>query len=100
MSRSTIDYGIDLGTTNSAIAYMSNVVPEIIKNNEDHDVTPSAVFIGKNGISQVGVRAKAKILSAPYDGYTEFKRLMVPKTRCHLGLRVFPKNLRICLRRF
>ena len=76
MSRSTIDYGIDLGTTNSAIAYMSNVVPEIIKNNEDHDVTPSAVFIGKNGISQVGERAKAKILSDPYDGYTEFKRLM------------------------
>lgn len=49
MSRTTIDFGIDLGTTNSAIAVLKGVSTEIIKNNDDQDVTPSAVSFGKNG---------------------------------------------------
>ena len=43
MSRTTIDFGIDLGTTNSAIAELKGVSTEIIKNNSDGDITPSAV---------------------------------------------------------
>jgi molecular chaperone DnaK len=59
MSRTTIDFGIDLGTTNSAIAVLNGVEPEIIKNSDDQDVTPSAVFINKQGVLRVGSRAFA-----------------------------------------
>jgi len=76
MSRATIDYGIDLGTTNSAIAVLKGVSTEIIKNNVDHDITPSAVSIDKKGEVQVGQRAKNRIIDWPKDAYMEFKRRM------------------------
>ncbi len=76
MNRTTIDFGIDLGTTNSAIAVLKGVEPEIIKNNRDADITPSAVSIDKKGVLQVGERAKGKMIDAPDDAYVEFKRHM------------------------
>lgn len=76
MSRSTIDFGIDLGTTNSAIAVLRGVTADIIKNNDDQDVTPSAVSYGKNGQLFVGTRAKNAIIDKPRDAYAEFKRRM------------------------
>jgi len=77
MSRTTIDFGIDLGTTNSAIAVLNGVSPEIIKNNAaDADITPSAVSIDKHSIIQVGQRAKNRLIDAPGDAYCEFKRRM------------------------
>lgn len=75
-SRTTIDFGIDLGTTNSAIAVLKGVVPEIIKNNTDGDITPSSVAIDKRGALQVGQRARNRIIDAPEDAYIEFKRRM------------------------
>ena len=74
--RTTIDYGIDLGTTNSAIAVLQGVTMEIIKNNADADITPSAVSIDKRGAVHVGQRAKNRIIDAPDDAYVEFKRRM------------------------
>jgi molecular chaperone DnaK len=76
MNRTTIDFGIDLGTTNSAIAVLKDVSAEIIKNNDDQDVTPSAVSYGKNGQLFVGTRAKNSIIDKPQDAYIEFKRRM------------------------
>ncbi|WP_395745397.1 Hsp70 family protein [Prosthecobacter sp.] len=78
MSRSTIDFGIDLGTTNSAIAVLDGVEPQIIKNSDDQDVTPSAVFINKQGALWVGSRAKSATIGkrSHEDAYTEFKRQM------------------------
>jgi molecular chaperone DnaK len=76
MSRTTIDFGIDLGTTNSAIAVLKGVSTEIIKNNTDQDVTPSAVSCGKSGQLFVGTRAKNNIIDKPDDAYDEFKRRM------------------------
>jgi molecular chaperone DnaK len=76
MSRTTIDFGIDLGTTNSAIAVLKDVSTEIIKNNDDQDVTSSAVSYGKNGQVFVGTRAKNAIIDKPKDAYIEFKRRM------------------------
>jgi molecular chaperone DnaK len=76
MSRATIDFGIDLGTTNSAIAVLKDVSSDIIKNNDDQDVTPSAVSYGKNGQLFVGTRAKNSIIDKPNDAYIEFKRRM------------------------
>jgi len=77
MKRTTIDFGIDLGTTNSAVAVLNGVTPEIIKNNEkDADITPSAVYIDKKGITRRGEGAKNRIPDAEGDVYTEFKRRM------------------------
>lgn len=78
MSRSTIDFGIDLGTTNSAIAVLDNVDPTIIKNTDDQDATPSAVFINKQGVMRVGGRAKNAVIGerSRHDAHTEFKRQM------------------------
>jgi molecular chaperone DnaK len=75
VSRTTIDYGIDLGTTNSAIAVLKGVTVDIIKNNSDTDITPSAVSIRK-GALHVGERAKNQIGEFPDDAYGEFKRRM------------------------
>lgn len=76
MTRTTIDFGIDLGTTNSAIAVLKDVSSDIIKNNEDLDVTSSAVSYGKSGQLWVGTRAKNSIIDKPNDAYVEFKRRM------------------------
>jgi len=76
MNRTTIDYGIDLGTTNSAIALLKGVTTEIIKNNRDHDITPSAVHISKRGVTDVGFNAKQRMWQWPDDTFGEFKRRM------------------------
>ena len=76
MTRLTIDFGIDLGTTNSAIAVLKGVSSEIIKSNADADITPSVVSIDKNGTVHVGQRAKNKLIANSKDAYAEFKRRM------------------------
>jgi len=48
MARVKIDYGIDLGTTNSAIARMENGEVKIIKSDIQKDTTPSCVYFRKN----------------------------------------------------
>ncbi len=82
MNRTTIDFGIDLGTTNSAIAVFTGNHAEptrIIKNTTDRndaDITPSAVYINKKGALRVGRRAKDKIVDEEEDVHIEFKRQM------------------------
>jgi len=39
MTRTTIDFGIDLGTTNSDIAELNGISTGIIKKNDDAEVT-------------------------------------------------------------
>lgn len=76
--RTTIDFGIDLGTTNSAIAVLAGTGTEIIKNNVDSDITPSAVYINRAGNLWVGQSAKSKMADerAEDDVFLEFKRRM------------------------
>lgn len=75
--RQTFDFGIDLGTTNSAIAVLNGVTPRILKNMLDDDITPSAVSINKRQEILVGKSAKAKLLqSGRTDTQIEFKRVM------------------------
>jgi molecular chaperone DnaK len=76
MKRTTIDFGIDLGTTNSAVAVLNGVTTEIIKNNDNADVTPSAVSINRKGAAFVGLRAKNFIYDNLDDTQIQFKRLM------------------------
>ena len=54
MARTKIDYGIDLGTTNSAISRMENGEPTIRKTDTLKDTMPSCVYINKKKAIQVG----------------------------------------------
>jgi molecular chaperone DnaK len=75
--RQTFDFGIDLGTTNSAIAVLNGVTPRILKNMLDDDITPSAVSINKRLEVLVGKSAKTKLLqTGRTDTQIEFKRVM------------------------
>ena len=82
MNRTTIDFGIDLGTTNSAIAVFTgnHTKPtDVIKCTKDElgaEITPSAVYINKRGTVQVGSRAKNRIADEDEDVHIEFKRKM------------------------
>lgn len=82
MNRTTIDFGIDLGTTNSAVAVFTGNHGEptkVIKNTtdgSDADITPSAVYINKKGALRVGRRAKDRIVDEDEDVHIEFKRQM------------------------
>ncbi|MFW9923122.1 MAG: molecular chaperone DnaK [Candidatus Thorarchaeota archaeon] len=68
--------GIDLGTTNSAIAYMEGGNPTIIPNNEGGRITPSVVTITKDGEQIVGEIAKRQAISHPERTIRSIKRKM------------------------
>ncbi len=76
MARQTIDFGIDLGTTNSSIAVLDKNGPHVFRNNEGDQITPSAVYIDKKGAVRVGDAAKERIVSEPNDAASEFKLWM------------------------
>lgn len=54
MVRDRIDYGIDLGTTNSAIARMEKGEPTIRKSDLNHDTMPSCVGWNRKGVLMAG----------------------------------------------
>ena len=68
--------GIDLGTTNSAMAFMDGNDPKIIENAEGGRTTPSVVAITSNGEQLVGVTAKNQAVTNPENTIYEIKRLM------------------------
>jgi molecular chaperone DnaK len=76
MNRTTIDYGIDLGTTNSSIALLDGLDVTIFKNNENAEYTPSAVWIDKNNQIVVGHEAKKRLESDSENAQCEFKLRM------------------------
>lgn len=55
--------GIDLGTTNSAVAFLDGNDPEIIANAEGGRTTPSVVAFGKNNDVLVGEIAKRQAVT-------------------------------------
>jgi len=55
--------GIDLGTTNSAVAVMEGQTSKIIPNKEGQNTTPSIFAIGKDGKRLVGVTAKRQAVT-------------------------------------
>ena len=57
--------GIDLGTTNSAFAYMLAGKPEVIANAEGNRTTPSVVAINKKGERLVGQVAQRQRVTNP-----------------------------------
>jgi len=92
MARQKIDYGIDLGTTNSAIARLENGEIKIIKSNDGQmDTTPSVVnfnkaksmFVGLKAFNQIDADAKKALkefqnkgIDSGLNTFFEFKRTM------------------------
>ena len=68
--------GIDLGTTNSAMAFMDGTDPKIIENSEGQRTTPSVVALTNNGEQLVGITAKNQAVTNPENTIYEIKRLM------------------------
>ena len=68
--------GIDLGTTNSAMAVMQSGKPEIITNSEGNRTTPSVVAVNKKGERLVGQVARRQQVTNPRDTIYEVKRLI------------------------
>ena len=76
--------GIDLGTTNSAICSFDGEKVQLYKNPEQHDVTPSAIFVDRRGNKYVGSRAYVNAARNPDNAATLFKRLMGTSTPVRL----------------
>jgi len=68
--------GIDLGTTNSAMAIMEGGAPKIIENIEGNRTTPSVVAISKAGERIVGAAAKRQAVINPENTVYSAKRLI------------------------
>ena len=68
--------GIDLGTTNSAMAIVEGGEPKIIENKEGNRTTPSMVAISKNGERLAGLLAKRQAVVNPENALFSVKRLI------------------------
>lgn len=77
--------GIDLGTTNSAICTFDGENVRLYKSPEQHDVTPSAIYIDKRGNKYVGRRAYDLAAKNPDNSAVLFKRLMGTSTPIQLA---------------
>ncbi len=71
--------GIDLGTTNSAMAVVEGGKPEIIENKEGNRTTPSMVAVNKNGERLVGLLAKRQAVTNPENTLFSIKRFIGKK---------------------
>ncbi len=68
--------GIDLGTTNSAVAIIESGQPKIVENIEGARTTPSVVAKAKNGDRLVGLLAKRQAVTNPENTISGIKRFM------------------------
>jgi len=68
--------GIDLGTTNSCVAFVDNGAPQVIPNAEGSRTTPSVVSFSKDGDRRVGSVAKRQGVTNPENTVFAIKRLM------------------------
>lgn len=76
MGRGTIDFGIDLGTTNSEIACMDKEEVKVFKNYLGADFTPSVVRMDHKGTIRVGRKAYERLVDDDENTVGEFKRWM------------------------
>ncbi len=68
--------GIDLGTTNSVVAFMEGNTPKVIPNKEGENTTPSIVAFTKDGKRLVGTLAKRQAITNPENTIFSAKRLI------------------------
>lgn len=68
--------GIDLGTTNSAVAVVEGGEPRIVENKEGNRTTPSMVALSKSGERLAGLLAKRQAVTNPQNTLFSVKRLI------------------------
>jgi len=86
--------GIDLGTTNSAIAVWNDGSAELVPNALGDLLTPSAIGLGDDGALLVGASARDRQVTHPQLTATSFKRLMGTGRSVQLGGKDFkPEEL-------
>ncbi len=68
--------GIDLGTTNSAVAIMEAGQPKILENSEGARTTPSIIAVSKTGERLVGLLAKRQAVTNPKNTVFGIKRFI------------------------
>ncbi|HEY9060771.1 MAG TPA: molecular chaperone HscC [Pseudobacteroides sp.] len=86
--------GIDLGTTNSLVAYWTDEGPKLIPNILGSNLTPSVVSVDENGEIYVGQIAKERKITHPHLTASSFKRFMGTEKVFHLGKYSFtPEDL-------
>jgi molecular chaperone DnaK len=97
VSRETIDVGIDLGTTNSALAIAAGADAAVVRNTWQREFTPSAVYVSENGNIYVGDEAKSRLERDPDNACGEFKLQMGSpgehKVFAASGRRMTPEDL-------
>ena len=81
--------GIDLGTTNSLVAYFTEEGPKIIPNRLGKNLTPSVVSVDENGQIFVGETARERMLLYPDTAASVFKRSMGSEKEYKLGEKSF-----------
>lgn len=86
--------GIDLGTTNSLVAYWKDGQANIIPNPLNNNLTPSVVSVDENGSILVGEIAKERLITHPGKTAANFKRFMGTEKKYYLGKYTFtPEDL-------
>ena len=68
--------GIDLGTTNSLVAYVKDGVPEVIRDRSGDGLVPSVVSVGDEGTIFVGREAQRRLLTDAQRTVYSVKRFM------------------------
>src|SRR3954462_1488295 len=68
--------GIDLGTTNSLVAYVKDGVPQVIRDNSGDGLVPSVVSVGEQGTIFVGREAQRRLLIDAQRTVYSVKRFM------------------------
>jgi molecular chaperone DnaK len=68
--------GIDLGTTNSLVAYMQGDTPVVIPGDDGSNLVPSVVALDENGQPIVGNSARRYLIETPERAVYSIKRLM------------------------
>src|SRR3989344_4888148 len=71
--------GIDLGTTNSAMAIIEGGTPRVLENAEGVRTTPSVAALAKSGERLVGLLAKRQAVTNPKNTIYGVKRMMGDK---------------------
>jgi len=75
-SRKSKIVGIDLGTTNSLVAYLDLTGPKIVEDAEGRKIVPSVVSLAENGRLVAGETARELLLTKPERSIYSVKRLM------------------------
>src|SRR5512147_973345 len=68
--------GIDLGTTNSLVAYMESDTPVVIPGEDGSNLVPSIVALDRRGNLVIGNPARKHLIETPERAVYSVKRLM------------------------